>query len=409
MKNKMKILVSLILAVSMLATCVLTLSACVNPNDGKTYYDNEKDVLVFATQEVDKVFNPFYSTSATDGNVVGLTQIGMITNDTKGDPVWGDDEAVVVKDMQKAEHTTGTKVDSTTYTFVLKNNVRFSDGKYLTIKDVLFNLYVYLDSAYTGSSTIYSTDIVGLKKYRTQQASETEQENFEKQFEDSADGRIQNLLTAYNDVVRQDDSLKRNNDKLVAALTAYAKEHENDTDAPFANIVADYNKTLELFRQELQDDYNAIKNSDPQDTEFKNDKGVITKPFTTIVELFMYQEGYISWSKKANGGDGQLTYDIDLTALKALEMSGNAEDKEKAVSGVIDIVFKDKIPGSVDQILNYWATGENLKAELAAKYKSDFFQNSANIRFPNIEGIKFLNFDKECEVNGFKYPKVEDG
>ena len=48
------------------------------------YFDNENDALVFSTLEVDKVFNPFFSTSATDSNVVGMTQIGMLGNNHLG-------------------------------------------------------------------------------------------------------------------------------------------------------------------------------------------------------------------------------------------------------------------------------------------------------------------------------------
>ena len=138
-------------------------------DEEKQYFDNETDALVFSTLEVDKVFNPFFTTSATDSNVVGMTQIGMLGNDKDGKkPTYGDDEAVVTKDLQIVTEGTEDVDQTTTYYFVLKNNVRFSNGSYLTIKDVLFNLYVYLDPAYSGSSTIYSTDIVGLKKYRTQ-------------------------------------------------------------------------------------------------------------------------------------------------------------------------------------------------------------------------------------------------
>ena len=80
----------------------------------------------------------------------------------------GDEHAVVVKDYDVVYDST---TDNTVYTFVIKNGITFSDGKPLTINDVLFNLYVYLDPVYTGSSTMYSTDILGLKDYRTQTVS----------------------------------------------------------------------------------------------------------------------------------------------------------------------------------------------------------------------------------------------
>ena len=177
----------------------LALTSCdkENQNDDGVYYNNETDPLVFSSQEVDKVFNPFFSTTGTDSNVVGMTQIGMLGNDKDGKkPTYGDDEAVVTKDLQIVTEGTEDVDQTTTYYFVLKNNVRFSNGSYLTIKDVLFNLYVYLDPAYTGSSTIYSTDIVGLKDYRTQSTSEKEQDAFRKKYENEANSRIAALIDA---------------------------------------------------------------------------------------------------------------------------------------------------------------------------------------------------------------------
>ena len=170
--NKKFVKKALTLSVTAVAATATALGAAGCGSENRKAYDNDKDVLVFSSQDFDKVFNPFYSTSAMDANAVGMTQIGMIGNDKDGQPVWGDDEAVIAKDFETK--TTGTaEVDQKTeYYFVLKNNVRFSDGSYLTIKDVLFNMYVYLDPSYTGSSTMYSTDIVGLKEYRTQAETE---------------------------------------------------------------------------------------------------------------------------------------------------------------------------------------------------------------------------------------------
>lgn len=153
-----------LLTFSVAAISSLALAGCGNKNKGE--YDNDVDPVIFSTQEVDGVFNPFFSTTATDGNVTGLTQISMLSNDKDGKPLYGDDEATVVKDYETRTEGSGEDA-TTTYRFVLKNNIKFSNGSPLTIKDVLFNLYVYLDPSYSGSSTIYSTDIVGLQEYRT--------------------------------------------------------------------------------------------------------------------------------------------------------------------------------------------------------------------------------------------------
>ena len=77
----------------------VTLVLVLGKDEDKTVYNNESDPLVFATLEVDKVFNPFFSTSATDSNVVGMTQIGMLSNDKDGKYTYGDNEAAVTKDL----------------------------------------------------------------------------------------------------------------------------------------------------------------------------------------------------------------------------------------------------------------------------------------------------------------------
>ena len=60
-----------------------------------------------------------------------MTQIGMLTTGYEGGEVtvaYGDDEAVVVKDLSIVHND-----DTTVYTFVIKNGITFSDGHPLTI------------------------------------------------------------------------------------------------------------------------------------------------------------------------------------------------------------------------------------------------------------------------------------
>ena len=126
---------------------------------------------------LDKNFNPFFYTSGNDGEVIGKTQISMLTADANGNIVCGNDQETMALDYSitqyasqddSQEWTSGT-VNHTTYKFVIKKGVKDSMGYDMDIRDVLFNLYVYLDPVYTGSTTIYSTDIRGLKSYRAQQ------------------------------------------------------------------------------------------------------------------------------------------------------------------------------------------------------------------------------------------------
>ena len=125
--------------------------------------DPETRTFTMSISAPDGVFNPYFSSSAYDSSITGLTQIGMLSTDSQGKIVCGENEPTVAKD-----YTSKTEGAYTTYEFLIKNGIKFSDGEPLTIKDVLFNLYVYLDPSYSGSATIYSTDIVGLKSYRQQ-------------------------------------------------------------------------------------------------------------------------------------------------------------------------------------------------------------------------------------------------
>ena len=156
-------------------------------------YDTETRPIVFSTDALDGNFNPFFATSATDSTIAAMTQVGMLTTDEKGNVACGDDEPTVVVSYTQDEVQSGGKT-YTDYEFVIKNGIKFSDGVALTIKDVLFNLYVYLDPMYMGSATIYSTDIVGLQAYRSQSEDNTQTDSeMKKTFYADADTRIDNL------------------------------------------------------------------------------------------------------------------------------------------------------------------------------------------------------------------------
>lgn len=368
----------------------------VNCSTGKkTVYDNENDALVFSTLEVDKVFNPFFSTSGTDSNVVGMTQISMISNDKDGKPVWGDKEAVVAKDVEIRDNGGTADIDlETTYYFVLKNNVRFSNGSYLTIKDVLFNLYVYLDPVYTGSSTIYSTDIVGLKEYRTQTANEEEQKNFMVGFETKAASRIQSLADAVDAIFEEDDANKGlDTDGLRVKLEAYKAENGEG----YAHIVEDYDKALSLFREELENDWSNSLNSYDTITFTDKDGKLYKNLLTTDVEAFLYNEGYIKWNKK----DAKL----ENGAGNADEVRGWS--KEKA----INFVYNANMPGKLSEIVQYWGTAANLSAYLTNAEMEAAFAGKER-RYENISGIKFANRTEPVTVNGTEYAVptyAEDG
>lgn len=298
-----------------------------------------------------------------------------------GKVAYGDNESVVVKDL--ATITTGTPdVDqTTTYYFVLKNNVRFSNGSYLTMKDVLFNLYVYLDPAYTGSSTIYSTDIVGLAAYRTQSQDEKEQESFKLQFQLVASSRISALVDAAEEILDKDNSLSA--DQFRTQLEAYTNRAER-----YKNVIKDYDKALELFRKELESDYSNSLDSYDTITFADNDGNVYKNLLTTDVEAFLYNEGYIKWNKK----NAVLEYNC-----------GKAETvKTWTKEYAINWVYEAKIPDSIGEIVTYWVTATELSTYLTNEAMEEYFKDGDR-KFKNISGIQFINRKESVTVNGVTY------
>ena len=189
----MKKIISLILVFVMCLPLALSLTSC-----GET----KPDAFVIMSEELDGLFNPYFSTTGADGSVVSMTQIGMLTSkyvDGEIQVGYGEDEAVATLDYGS---TYNKKKDQTTFTFVLKNGIKYSDGHPLTIEDVLFNLYLYLDPVYTGSATMYSTDIVGLTAYRTQTIGAGSSSNTDDRISslanDRANSRIKELVNLFN-------------------------------------------------------------------------------------------------------------------------------------------------------------------------------------------------------------------
>ncbi len=385
MKNKklLIIIIASVLAVAIIATVVISI---VLNNSKKDVYNNEEDPLIFSTLELEKVFNPFFSTAATDSNVVGMTQISMLSNTADGEEAFGKDEGVVALDFEQRSNGGTQDVDlQTTYYFVLKNNIRFSDGTPLTMKDVLFNLYVYLDPNYTGSATMYSTDIVGLKEYRTNALSEKEQDGFRDQFDIVASQRISDLSYAAQRIL----------DANPGGITKEKMREELAKDSN-ANLVKDYDEALEFFREELESDFaNSINTY--EDTKFKKEGETTTvAPFTTDVEVFFYNEGYITWNKK----DGKLE-DVITQNNNTAELKGWT--KEEA----INYVFEDKIPGKIVEIINYWATSTTLHSYISNAAMEDYFLNlDDNEQVRSISGIKFANRTEAVTVNGTTYPAI---
>ena len=375
--------VALVLALASMLGCLAVLTGC---GGDDTVIDNETTRLVLSTAELDGVFNPFYSSSGADNGVIGMTQIGMLSSDRLGNVDFGKDEACVVLDYQtEIIYGGGGKPQYTVYTFVLKNDLKFSDGSPLTMKDVLFNLYVYLDPQYYGSSTIYSTDIVGLEEYRTQSTDKSEQEKFNETFNTLASDRI-GRLTEILELIAEDNEFKTLTEaQLIAELEVYA-------DGDYATLVEDYKLAKQYFREELKKDYSYAKGT-AEDILYKdkNGKDVTLK---TDTEAFFYNEGFIKWNKK----ECKFEYTFDKS-------TGNYSEEE-----AIDLIFNYYFPKpkKVIEVVTMWNTAYELHTYFAGVEKEKHFESLGDDdKITNISGIVSLGHNTTTTSVTIKNTKGE--
>jgi len=130
--------------------------------------------LVLADTGFEGKFSPFFAASSADQHVIDLTNIALLGADRKGEMILKGIEGETREyngtdytyygpaDCEVTENADGT----VTYAINMRDDLVFSDGTPITIDDVIFNLYVYMDPTYDGSATLYSMPIAGLDDYR---------------------------------------------------------------------------------------------------------------------------------------------------------------------------------------------------------------------------------------------------
>mgnify|MGYP002517332154 FL=1 len=247
--------------------------------------------LVFGIDGADGVFNPYFSTASYDGEIVGMTQIGMLTAEGT-DYKYGDNYACVTKDLDITyidasgkETTRETSAQYTRYDFLIKKGIKFSDGVDLTIKDVLFNLYLFLDPAYSGSSTIYSTDIVGLNKYRTGKDDKGAMSTIDATATTNADMRLLRIYNWLNNqiLIKEYGTVGSipANAGYVSGLDQYKEEIEKDIKA-----------FIPYFQTEVRNDYDSAESSFKETCK--------EYAFNEVWELYLYNYGKVK--RKTHAG-----------------------------------------------------------------------------------------------------------
>lgn len=247
--------------------------------------------LVFGIDGADGVFNPYFSTASYDGEIVGMTQIGMLTAEGT-DYKYGDNYACVTKDLDITyidasgkETKKETSAQYTRYDFLIKKGIKFSDGEDLTIKDVLFNLYLFLDPAYSGSSTIYSTDIVGLNKYRTGKDDKGAMSTIDATATTNADMR---LLRIYNWLNNQILIKEYGGVGNIPANAGYV----SGLDQYKAEIESDIKAFIPYFQTEVKNDYDSAESSFKETCK--------EYAFNEVWELYLYNYGKVK--RKTHAG-----------------------------------------------------------------------------------------------------------
>ncbi len=382
-----------------------------DPDSGNTTqkYDPETRTLKMSIGALDGNFNPFFYTTGNDGTVVNMTQVGMLSSDASGNVACGKDYPSVVQDFEITYKdangnatTTGTKEGSSTYRFVIKNGMKFSDGQPLTIKDVLFSLYVYLDPAYTGSATLYSVDIQGMNAYRNQD-------------KNAADGEGGASL-----------------DFTAQAYTRiqYMIDYVNDEGSLTPQIEEDIAMVKKLFKEELASDWTNVSSSfgsrEIDEYEYR---------FTEVWEAYYLNEGIVSIQtyKKDNGATAEAkdengryyttldpklnadgTFDannaVDNDYAQEMEDAINDPDRLAQYSNVadealrkeyvmrdfaIETVYKSKFGAndnsytSLPEILTYWATASTALEAIISDIRADYYDSiSDSDKVKSISGVK---------------------
>ena len=131
--------------------------------------------MVLADTGFEGKFSPFFAASSADQHVIDLTNIALLGADRKGEMILKGIEGETREyngtdytyygpaDCEVTENADGT----VTYAINMRDDLVFADGTPITIDDVIFNLYVYMDPTYDGSATLYSMPIAGLDDYRS--------------------------------------------------------------------------------------------------------------------------------------------------------------------------------------------------------------------------------------------------
>ena len=374
---------------------------------GGSDLDSETRPLNLAIGALDGNYNPFFYTSANDGEVIAMTQVSLLSVDSSGKPAVGDNYPVVAKDYSTTYYDAITggnatansaEAKRTEYDFLIKNGMKFSDGKDLTIQDVLFNFYVYLDPAYTGSNTMYSVDIQGLAAYQLNDstlAPDAEADN--SSYSAKAQARIQALIEWSNHPStspKPDDA----DIKLVAALfeeelnsdwtaieTSWQETYETNYSFQYAWQAYLFQEGIVTVQEKKRDDgtYYQIRIDESGKEVDPSNKAAYDKA-KNVTTLDPWRQGAVGASTV---GSVELQYIIDEITAATAGAKDDYEYLQLSKEYCVNYVFNSNLdpdPESMGygrgyaNVLTWWATASTAYSSFFADERGKAIENSAN-------------------------------
>ena len=271
----------------------------------------------------------------------------------------------------------------------MREGLKFSDGEPVTIDDVTFTYYVYLDPAYNGSTTLSSYDILGLQAYRTQ----IPEANLEDTQNTAAAIKAAFAANGKDYTVTDDDAFTQEvYDSYAEAATALWKEDvQGIVDYVYGAYAPDYAERLIGYTPE----------------EVGEDEGL-----KVALAAALWGFGSAQLPAQEEGSTEEETAAAEAAAVLTLN-DGNTFTLNETKPTIDDLYASvcAQYAGSLD---DYIAAGESASGASADGINADLMTNIAEAAgvdleagVPNISGITRVDdYTVEVKVKGFSAPAV---